>query len=114
MRALLASAAAKKKCLVPWTQPALQRNLIFSDAYMNIDTLIEKRKKKREARGDNANGHFLRAAHKDFTQNGIRNMLITDTYQMMDVVESEEDLMLVVDVLRTFLRGADSKEKIMA
>ena len=55
--------------------------MIFSDAYLNIDILREKRNEKRAARGDGANGHFLRAARKDFEANGVRNMLVTDAYQ---------------------------------
>ena len=86
MRAILSSVAAKK-CLVPWTQPPVQRNLIYSEAYMNIDKIIEKRNKKREARGDNANGHFIKAVRKDFCENGIRNMLMTDAYQGLHSLE---------------------------
>ena len=82
MRALLFSASSKKS-LLPWTtQTQVQRrNLIFSDAYLNIDILREKRNGKRAARGDGTNGHFLRAARKDFEANGVRNMLVTDAYQ---------------------------------
>ena len=83
MRALLLSASSKK-CLLPWTTTHTQvqrRNLIFTDAYLNIDILRQKRNEKRAARGDGANGHFLRAARKDFEANGVRNMLVTDAYQ---------------------------------
>ena len=83
MRALLFSASSKK-CLLPWTTTQTQvqrRNLIFTDAYLNIDILRERRNEKRAARGDGANGHFLRAARKDFEANGVRNMLVTDAYQ---------------------------------
>ena len=80
MRALLFSASSKK-CLLPWTTQVQRRAPIFSDTYLNIDILREKRNGKRAARGDGANGHFLRAARKDFEANGVRNMLVTDAYQ---------------------------------
>ena len=89
MRALLLSASSKK-CLLPWatTQTQVQRrNLIFSDAYLNIDILKERRNEKRAARGDGANGHFLRAARRDFEANGVRNMLVTDAYQGRNSIE---------------------------
>ena len=83
MRAIISSSAAKK-CMVPWMQPPVQRRPIFSEAYLNIDKMREKRALRRGAAAEN--GHFIRAARKDFDENGVRNMLITDTYQGSNLV----------------------------
>ena len=98
MRALLFSAT---KCCV---MPPMQRNMIYSDAYLSIDQVREKRAKKRNRIREP--GQFIRAARKDFNEYGIRNMLISDLYRMADDAETEDDLLLVVNVLRNFLKSS--------
>ena len=102
MRTMILS-ATKSRLMLPWTQLPMQRNMIFSDAFLNIDILKEKRAEKRDRISEP--GQLIRAAHKDFNANGIRNMLMNDIYRMLDDAENDEDLLLVINILKTFLKS---------